>query len=161
MSDLRELYQEIILDHGRDPRNHHRPEGCNHEAHGDNPLCGDRITVYLTMADGVVRDVGFEGKGCAISMASASMMTELLKGKTSAEIETLFARFHNLVAGDNDVPPIANNNNDNDNDDFDKLAVLSGVRRFPMRVKCATLAWHTLQAAMKDGDDVVSTEMED
>jgi len=155
MSDLRELYQEIILDHGRAPRNHRRPEGCNHEAHGDNPLCGDRITIYLTMADGVVRDVGFEGKGCAISMASASMMTELLKGKSEAEVEALFARFHDLVAGDDDIPSA-----DNDDDDFDKLAVLSGVRRFPMRVKCATLAWHTLQAAMKDGGGVVSTETE-
>lgn len=153
MSDLRELYQEIILDHGKNPRNFGRPADSNCEAHGDNPLCGDRITVYVALDGDVVRDVGFDGKGCAISTASASMMTELLKGKTRAEVEALFAKFHDLVTG-KDGAEIAL-----ENDDLDKLVVLSGVRQFPMRVKCATLAWHTLNAAIGDGaDDLVTTE---
>ena len=153
MSDLRELYQEIILDHGKDPRNFGRPNDANREAHGDNPLCGDRITVYVTLDGDVVRDVGFDGRGCAISTASASMMTEILKGKTKAEIETLFAKFHDLVTGQESAELAL------EDDDLDKLVVLSGVRQFPMRVKCATLAWHTLNAAIDDaGDDVVTTE---
>ena len=152
--DLRELYQEIILDHSRHPHNSGEIENASGTAQGNNPLCGDRITVYVTLDGETVKDVGFDGKGCAISTASASMMTELLKGKTRAEAEALFAKFHDLVTGQ-DVAPgdgVAD-------DEFDKLMVLSGVSQFPMRVKCATLAWHTLNAAIHDGaEDVVTTE---
>jgi len=152
MDDLRELYQEMILDHGRTPRNFGRPEGCNREAHGDNPLCGDKIDVYVTLRDGVVEDVGFEGSGCAISTASASIMTEMLKGRTAEEVRKLFAGFRDLVMGkeavDGGLPP----------EDKDRLMVLSGVRQFPMRVKCATLAWHTINAALKSPGKIVSTE---
>ena len=154
MSDeLRELYQEVILDHGKHPRNFRKPAEANRHAHGHNPLCGDQLTVYLTRDDqGVVRDAAFEGRGCAISTASASMMTELLPGKSEAEIKTLFAAFHRLCtgAGDDAVPPEFA-------EDADKLRVLAGVRRFPMRVKCATLPWHTMTAAL-EGTGEVSTE---
>lgn len=150
MDELRELYQEMILDHGREPRNFGRPEGANRQAHGDNPLCGDRIDIFLRLKDGVVADLGFEGAGCAISQASASMMTELLKGKTEAEVSALFDRFHALMTGKDDVPAPGD-------DDLDKLVVLAGVRQFPMRVKCATLAWHTLNAALA-GNEEVTTE---
>ncbi len=152
MSELRELYQEMILDHGREPRNFGRPEGANCEAHGDNPLCGDQIDVFVRFEDGVVQDVGFEGRGCAISQASASMMTEILKGKTETEVKDLFDRFHALVTGsDNDAISAAD-------DDMDKLVVLAGVRQFPMRVKCATLAWHTMNAALEGERTEISTE---
>lgn len=150
MDEMRELYQEMILDHGREPRNFGRPEGANRRAHGDNPLCGDRIDIFLRLKDGVVTDLGFEGAGCAISQASASMMTELLKGKTEAEVAALFDRFHAIMTGHADVPEPGD-------DDLDKLIVLAGVRQFPMRVKCATLAWHTLNAALA-GDEEVTTE---
>lgn len=148
MSDLRELYQEVILDHGKSPRNFGRLAAPTCEAHGNNPLCGDQVTVYLTVADGVVQDAAFEGRGCAISMASTSMMTEILKGKTIAEVETMFRRFHQLVTGED-----GDDAADLDEDSFEKLIVLSGVREFPMRVKCATLAWHTMSAALKNGGD--------
>jgi len=153
MDDLRELYQEVILDHGRNPRNFRHPADCNRTAEGDNPLCGDQLTVYLKLgADGTVEDVAFEGRGCAISMASASMMTELVKGKTAAEAEALFEKFHHLVTDpDADIDGAA------DDEDLEKLVVLSGVRQFPMRVKCATLAWHTMTAAM-EGKATVTTE---
>ena len=156
-SDLRALYQEVILDHGRSPRNLRRPADANHQAHGHNPLCGDTVTVYLTVADGVVKDVGFEGHGCAISMASTSLMTEVLKGKTLDEAKALFERFHALVAGT--VGEDAGPGEGVDTDDFERLAVLSGVRAYPMRVKCATLCWHTMTAAMKgDAGAVATTE---
>ncbi|MCU0973364.1 MAG: SUF system NifU family Fe-S cluster assembly protein [Burkholderiales bacterium] len=139
MADLRELYQEVIFDHYKRPRNFHRLSGADCFAEGHNPLCGDRITVYLKTNDGVIEDVSFEGSGCAISTASASLMTEVLKGKTLADVERLFEGFHAMVT-DGDGSPHA---------DLGKLEVLSGVREFPARVKCATLAWHTLNAALR------------
>ncbi len=148
MGDLRELYQQVILDHHKKPRNFHKLEHGNRKADGFNPLCGDRITLYLDLKDGVVCDVGFEGAGCAISTASASMMTEALKGKTEAQIEELFNRFHDLVTGKADQDP----------DSMGKLAVFSGVRDYPVRVKCATLAWHTLRAALHQAKETVATE---
>ena len=151
MDDLRDLYQEVILDHGKNPRNFRHPEGANRHAEGDNPLCGDRLTVYLKMGhNGLVEDVAFEGRGCAISMASASMMTEIVAGKTEQEARALFRRFHDFVTGREEI-------GEADNDDLEKLIVLAGVKQFPMRVKCATLAWHTMTAAM-DGQDAVTTE---
>jgi len=151
MSDLRELYQEVILDHSRQPRNFRRPAGTNREARGDNPLCGDKVTVFLTLDDGRVKDIGIEGRGCAISMASASLMTEVLKGKTEAEARALFDRFHDEMTGKSACHGAAAG-------ELDKLTVLSGVREYPMRVKCATLSWHTLMAALNDRHDRVSTE---
>ncbi|MBX6321209.1 MAG: SUF system NifU family Fe-S cluster assembly protein [Rhodospirillaceae bacterium] len=149
MSELRELYQEVILDHNRRPRNFGRPPQANHEAHGDNPLCGDRVTVYLEVEGDRIADVGFQGRGCAISMASASLMTEMVKGRTVAEAKALFERFHALVTGRGDGTESV---------ELDKLAVLSGVREFPMRVKCATLSWHTLVAALEQDRATVNTE---
>jgi nitrogen fixation NifU-like protein len=146
MSELRELYQEVIFDHNRHPRNFGRPAGANRSAQGYNPLCGDKVTIYLTIEDGTIREVAFEGSGCAISTASASLMTEALKGKTVAEAERLFEGFHDMVAGSGA------------HSDLGKLEVLAGVREFPMRVKCATLAWHTLSAALKGASEPVSTE---
>lgn len=146
--DLRDLYQEIILDHGRNPRNFRHPPDCNRSAEGDNPLCGDRLTVYLKLNGvGTIQDAAFEGRGCAISMASASMMTEMVQGRSTAEARALFESFHRLVASEGEA----------EGQPLDKLVVLSGVRRFPMRVKCATLAWHAMTAAM-DGDARVTTE---
>jgi nitrogen fixation NifU-like protein len=146
-SELRDLYQEVVLDHGRNPRNFRRwPEGANRDAEGYNPLCGDRVCVHLAVdADGRIRDAGFEGAGCAISMASTSLMTEILKGKSAAEAEALAQAFYGLVKGETADTPAA------DEDDMDRLHVLSGVAEFPMRVKCATLAWHTMQAALARG----------
>ncbi|UCF66398.1 MAG: SUF system NifU family Fe-S cluster assembly protein [Acidobacteriota bacterium] len=150
MSDLRELYQEVILDHSKRPRNLCHPDRANRSADGHNPLCGDRITVYLVIEDDLVRDVGFEGSGCAISTASASMMTEAIKGRSVAEVDRLFHLFHDMLTSrDAPVLPPA---------ELDKLAVFSGVREFPVRVKCATLAWHTLRAALEDVAKTVSTE---
>jgi nitrogen fixation NifU-like protein len=151
MSDLRELYQEVILDHSRQPRNFRRLPGATCEAKGDNPLCGDRVSVYLKVQDGVVTDVAFEGRGCAISMASASMMTEVLKGKSEAEVRHLFDRFHDSMTGKSACHGA-------DAGELDKLTVLSGVREYPMRVKCATLSWHTLMAALDRKQAAVSTE---
>lgn len=152
MDDLRDLYQEVILDHGKNPRNFRHPEDANRKAEGDNPLCGDRLTVYLKLGhNGLVEDAAFEGRGCAISMASASMMTEIVAGKTEAEARDLFRRFHDFVTGKADTAEAG------DDEDLEKLIVLSGVKQFPMRVKCATLAWHTMTAAM-DGENVVTTE---
>ncbi|MBE0533205.1 MAG: SUF system NifU family Fe-S cluster assembly protein [Rhodospirillales bacterium] len=153
-SELRELYQEVILDHGRTPRNFHKPEGANHHANGHNPLCGDRVTVHLKLKDDKVEDVGFEGSGCAISMASTSLMTEVLKGKTVTEAHALFHRFHDLLTGSEDSAGDAAV----DTDDFERLMVLAGVREYPMRVKCATLGWHTMEAAIGTEADKVSTE---
>jgi nitrogen fixation NifU-like protein len=150
MSDLTDLYQEIILDHNRQPRNFGALPECNHEAEGYNPLCGDRLNVYLTVVDDVIQDIHFDGSGCAISKASASLMTEAVKGKTLAEVEALFGGFHDLLTGDPSVRGEAPA-------ELGKLAVFEGVREFPVRVKCATLAWHTLQAALS-GDTKISTE---
>ncbi len=149
MSDLRELYQEVILDHSKRPRNVGTLEAGLH-AQGHNPLCGDRLTVYLDVQDGVLRDVRFQGEGCAISTASASLMTEAVRGRTPAETTALFERFHAAVTGPPDV--------EIDTEGLGKLAVLTGVRRYPMRVKCASLAWHTLDAALRGRGDSVTTE---
>ncbi len=151
MSDeLRELYQEVILEHGKNPRNFHVSEDATNEARGNNPLCGDQLVIYLKLdGDGRVADVSFLGKGCAICMASASMITELLKGRSREEAQSLFAAFHDMCTGEengNELP-----------DDVEKLQVLSGVREFPTRVKCATLPWHTMVAALQ-GEDEISTE---
>ena len=144
--DLRELYQDIILDHGRHPRNFHTLENANHFAHGHNPLCGDKITIYLRIEDARIAAVSFEGKGCAISMASASLMTEILIGKTEAEADLLFKSFHAAVTGGiaPAVPEMLE-------EDQDRLRPLTGVKAYPARVKCATLAWHTLSAAVSSG----------
>ena len=143
MNELRDLYEEVILDHNRNPRNFpKRPDPLTHSAKGHNPLCGDQVEIHLTVTDGVIADVGFEGDGCAISTASASMMTEALKGKTVEEARALFERVHHLLT---DEEASADT-------DIGKLAVLTGVREYPMRVKCATLAWHTLVAALEGGD---------
>ncbi|QCG95318.1 SUF system NifU family Fe-S cluster assembly protein [Azospirillum sp. TSA2s] len=143
MDDLRELYQEVILDHGKNPRNFRHPDDANREAKGENPMCGDRFMVYLTLKDGVVDDVAFQGRGCAISTASASMMTELVRGKTAAEAEKQFHAFHELCTQDEpDIPEGV------DDETMEKLMVMSGVRQFPVRVKCATLAWHAMNAAL-------------
>ncbi len=147
--DLRDLYQEVILDHGKHPRNHRHPADATHEARGDNPLCGDRITVYLRMTtSGTVEDVAFVGRGCAISTASASLMTEVIKGKTEAEARVLFECFHDMCTKED---ADSNSHGPVDEDSLERLAVLAGVREFPVRVKCATLAWHTLAAAMTGG----------
>jgi nitrogen fixation NifU-like protein len=148
MSELRELYQEVILEHNKKPRNFRMPETANHKAEGFNPLCGDHFTIYLDLQDGAIKDIGFQGSGCAISKASASMMTQTLKGKTAAEAEELFSRFHDVVTGH------AAGNEEN----LGKLAVFAGVSEFPLRVKCATLAWHALRAALHGEQEAVSTE---
>ena len=149
MSDLRELYQEVILDHGKNPRNFRFPEPHTHEGEGYNPLCGDRLTLKLRLNDGAIEDIGFQGQGCAISTASASTMTELLKGRTVDEAHTLFQRFHDVLTGEDPFP---------DPDELGKLAVFTGVREFPMRVKCATLAWHTLEQALAGQAAPATTE---
>lgn len=148
--DLRELYQSTILDHNKKPRNFLRLEDCNREARGDNPLCGDKITLYLKVADEMIVDIGFQGSGCAISKASASMMTECIRDYSIDNALILFEQFQNLVTGDPTVSP--------NTDGLGKLAAFSGVREYPMRVKCATLAWHTLRAALRDDEDTVKTE---
>ena len=150
MSDLRDLYQEVILDHYKKPRNFRKIEGPARHVDGHNPLCGDRVTVYAQVEDGVVKDVSFEGSGCAISTASASLMTDALKGKTPAEAEVLFQKFHDLVTGDPQSEPEV--------EGLGKLEVFAGVREFPARVKCASLAWHTVRAALQGNDTTVSTE---
>ena len=152
MSDLRELYQEIILEHSKAPRNFRQPAAANRSAEGYNPLCGDHFTVYLEMDGDSIRDIGFQGSGCAISKASASMMTQSLKGKTKAEAEQLFHRFRDLVAG------ASPDGNAGQEPPLGKLEVFAGVARFPTRTKCATLAWHTLQAAIDRKQEAVSTE---
>jgi len=138
MADLKALYQEVILDHSKNPRNFHPLPDANRTAVGRNPLCGDQFTVYLRIDGDRISDVGFEGQGCAISKSSASMMTQAVKGKTSAEAESLFDRFHDLVTGKEADP-----------DSLGKLAAFQGVSEFPIRVKCASLAWHTLRAALE------------
>jgi len=151
MPELRDLYQEVILDHSKRPRNFRPLPGANRTAEGYNPLCGDRETVYLVLDGDVVKDVSFQGAGCAISTASASMMTESLKGKTRSEADALFERFRDLITGKTADP---------DGPELGKLEVFSGVREYPVRVKCATLPWHTLKAALQGTGATVSTETE-
>jgi nitrogen fixation protein NifU and related proteins len=150
MSDLRDLYQDVILEHSKTPRNFREQPAANHKAEGFNPLCGDRFTIYVTLDGDTVRDISFQGSGCAISKASASMMTQSVKGKTMAEAETIFERFHEMVTGH-----AAEGSSESE---LGKLAVFSGVSEFPVRVKCATLAWHTMQAALEGKQDPISTE---
>lgn len=150
MSELRELYQEVILDHNKHPRNFGPLEDADRDAEGHNPLCGDEITVRVKLSGETIEDIRFEGSGCAISTASASVMTETLKGKTLAEAKALFEEFHDLVTGKrDDAADVAT---------IGKLAVFSGVSEFPVRVKCATLCWHTTQAALDGTDAKISTE---
>jgi nitrogen fixation NifU-like protein len=146
MNDLGDLYQEMILEHYKSPRNFGVLEDATRAAHGDNPLCGDQIAVTLRMKGDVVEDVRFKGSGCAISTASASLMTEAVKGKTKAQVEGLFERFHDMVTGAGS------------GEGLEKLEVFSGVSEFPVRVKCASLAWHTIKAALEGSKDTVSTE---
>jgi len=147
MSYLRDLYEETILDHNRKPRNFlYVPQGVNRHAQGFNPVCNDNFTVHLRVEDGVIRDAGFEGAGCAISTASASLMTESIKGKTEAEARSLLQGMHNLLTAEGD------------SGDVGKLEVLAGVHEYPMRIKCATLPWHTLRAALDGNDETVTTE---
>ena len=145
--DLKDLYRDVILDHNKHPRNFGRLEPCDSSADGHNPLCGDQLTVYLQVEDGVVREASFVGHGCAISTASASLMTEALKGKPINEIEHLFEAFHNVVTTDCECPK-----------GLGKLGVLAGVRDYPSRVKCATLAWHAVRAALEKRRESVATE---
>ncbi len=151
MSELRDLYQEVILDHNKKPRNFGLLEDATRHADGHNPLCGDQISVYLKLNGDVIEDIRFQGQGCAISKASASMMTATLKGKTLPEAEAIFDSFHDMVAGPEELE-------DNEIEALGKLAVFSGVREYPARVKCASLAWHTLHAALENADVPVSTE---
>ena len=148
--DLRELYQEVILDHGKNPRNHRFPDPYNREGRGYNPLCGDKITLRLQLDGDTITDIGFIGEGCAISQASCSTMTEALKGKTLDEAEEMFGKFHKMLTVDDDSEP--------DLDALGKLAVFAGVREFPMRVKCATLGWHTLNQALRNERGEATTE---
>ncbi len=140
-TELSELYQEVILEHSKAPRNFRRPPSANHEADGYNPLCGDRCSVYIDMEGDAIKEIGFQGSGCAISRASASMMTQMVKGKTKAEAAELFKQFHKLVTGKDEAAA---------QEELGKMAVFAGVSKFPARVKCATLAWHTLQKAIED-----------
>jgi nitrogen fixation NifU-like protein len=150
MSELRELYQQVILDHNKNPRNFGPLENANRTSEGRNPLCGDEIKVYLRLEGDTIEDIKFEGRGCAISKASASMMTMSLKGKTTERAEKLFQSVHGMLTGEAEP--------DDDLEEMDRLAVLSGVREFPVRVKCASLGWHAMRAALKDESKTVSTE---
>lgn len=147
MADLNDLYQEVILDHNRCPRNFHALADASHRAEGYNPLCGDRLTLYLKLEDGVICEVGFEGAGCAISKASASLMTDAIKGRSLPDARRLFERFHKMIT----TPT------DQDVEDLGKLSVLAGVREFPIRIKCASLAWHTFKAAV-EREQIATTE---
>jgi nitrogen fixation NifU-like protein len=149
LSDLRDLYQQVILDHNRRPRNFRPIEGANRHAEGYNPLCGDRLSLYLKVEDGVIEDASFQGSGCAISKASASMMTDSVKGKTLSEARDMFEQFHLMVTGA--AAPAHPER-------LGKLAVFEGVRNYPARVKCASLAWHALRSAVDAKDEIVSTE---
>jgi nitrogen fixation NifU-like protein len=148
MTELSELYQQVILDHNKKPRNFRKPQTFNRRAQGNNPLCGDQLTVYLQLENGLLTDVAFEGSGCAISKAAASMMTQALKGKTTDETEKLFQGFHKMVTADPDAEI---------DESLGNLRIFSGVREFPVRVKCATLPWHTFKAALAN-QETVSTE---
>jgi nitrogen fixation NifU-like protein len=149
MSELTDLYQEVILDHNRRPHNFRAIDAASAKQEGYNPLCGDRLTLYLTLDDEVIKDAAFQGSGCAISKASASLMTDAVKGKTVAEARELFEQFHAMITSDPNTPPA----------DLGKLSVFAGVREFPTRIKCASLAWHTMKAAVAHETDApVSTE---
>jgi len=149
MSELSELYQQVILDHNKKPRNFHKLENANRKAEGFNPLCGDQLNVYLRLEDDQVQEVSFEGSGCAISKASASMMTQAVKGKTRQEAEALFNEFHRMATGELDE--------ENEPNNLGRLTIFAGVRDFPARVKCATLSWHTMHAALNE-QSAVTTE---
>ena len=149
MSGLDELYQEVILDHNKSPRNFRAMGDASRSAEGYNPLCGDQVTIYVKVDGGIIKDISFQGSGCAISKASASMMTSALKGKTEAEAKELFENVHNMLTGES---------NGQSTTRLGKLAILSGVCKFPARVKCASLAWHTVNAALKGEGEVASTE---
>jgi len=149
MDDLRELYQQVILDHNKNPKNFGKLDPANRTAEGYNPLCGDRIDLYLQVEDEVIKDISFRGHGCAISKASASVMTTMLKGKSTAEAEQLFKKFQKLITNDAEAV---------DPEEMGKLAIFAGVREFPLRIKCAGLAWHTMVAALKNENTTVSTE---
>src|ERR687886_1212581 len=149
MSELSELYQQFILDHNKKPRNFRKIEDANRTADGYNPLCGDQLSVYMQLEDDVVKDISFEGSGCAISKAAASMMTQSVKGKTRAEAEALFDEFHRMVTGELDEEAEPNH--------LGRLKIFAGVREFPARVKCASLSWHTMHAAL-NGEDKTTTE---
>jgi nitrogen fixation NifU-like protein len=149
MSELSELYQQVILDHNKKPRNFRKLEDANHSAEGFNPLCGDHLTIYIDLEDNSVKEIAFEGSGCAISKAAASMMTQAVKGKSREQAEELFNEFHSMVTGDLDEETEVNN--------LGNLRIFAGVREFPVRVKCATLPWHTLHAALNN-EQQVSTE---
>jgi nitrogen fixation protein NifU and related proteins len=150
MSELRELYQQVILEHNRKPRNFGKLADANRHQEGFNPLCGDHLHLYLKMAGDTIEGISFEGSGCAISKASASLMTAALKGKTVAQAEELFDQFHAMLTSGTEAPV--------DQEKLGKMAVFAGVREFPMRVKCAILAWHTARAALQGGEEPVSTE---
>lgn len=149
MSDLRDLYQEVILDHSKKPRNFSVLKDYNRKADGHNPLCGDKLTLYLKLDGDVVSDLSFQGSGCAISTASASMLTEMIRGKKISEVESLFQKFHHMLTEDAENPHQA---------DLGKLEVFEGVKEFPMRVKCATLCWHTMKKAIENDHEVAKTE---
>jgi len=148
MSDLRELYQQVILDHNKKPRNFRAMDPCDHEADGFNPLCGDKVHIYVELDGDRIADVSFQGEGCAISTAAASMMTQAIKGKTVEEAKTIFDIYQHMVMGEGNA----------EIEQIGKLAIFEGVREFPMRVKCATLAWHTFKAALEGGNDAATTE---
>ncbi|MAV30147.1 MAG: SUF system NifU family Fe-S cluster assembly protein [Cycloclasticus sp.] len=147
LDDLRDLYQEVIFDHNRNPRNFRAMDDADLQIDGFNPLCGDRLTLFIKISDGVISDASFQGQGCAISTASASLMTEIVKGKTEKEAEQLFTLFHKMATGEHV-----------EMDELGKLAVLAGVCEYPARVKCATLPWHTLDALLKGSEEPVTTE---
>lgn len=149
MSELSDLYQEVILDHNKSPRNYRKCETCNHDAEGYNPLCGDHIFVYIDLQGDTIKDISFQGSGCAISKSSASLMTSMLKGKTKQQAEDMFNKFHEVVT--------SKIGSEQDLSDLGKLAVFSGVRDYPSRVKCASLAWHTMMSALKE-EKSASTE---
>lgn len=151
MSDLRELYQQLILDHNKNPRNFHTIDGAHFIAEGNNPLCGDKITLYLNVKDEHITEIAFQGSGCAISKASASLMTETLQGKSIEEAEVIFQDFQKMVT---------DKTSDSNFEDMGKLAVFSGIRDYPTRVKCATLAWHAVHAALHNQTDPITTEGE-
>lgn len=151
-AELRELYQQVILDHNKSPRNFHKMDNHNHDAEGFNPLCGDKIHIYLYVEDDKIKDISFQGSGCAISKSSASLMSTILKGKTKEEAEIFFERFHNLITGKLGENPSI--------EDLGKLAVFEGVKEFPSRVKCASLAWHTMVSALREEKEIVNTEHE-
>jgi nitrogen fixation NifU-like protein len=145
MSELKRLYQSLILDHNKNPRNFRKPEKSNRNAEGYNPVCGDQIVIFVQFENGVIIDIGFEGSGCAISKASASLMTESTKGKSKREVQNLYEGIKNILTG-------------NDNENLGDLSALSGVREFPVRIKCATLAWETLNNALEEKTETASTE---